>query len=202
MRILTASILGVVTAFGLFWVMQALVGVSGELKEAGKRLSIEFVRLRPDTTPEPKKREPPKRAKPEQQPAPPPMNLAKNMNPSEAVSAIVPMVDSEVELEEATSLGAGGTDRDVAALVEVDPEYPERAKRRGIEGWVDLEYTVTALGTVQNARVIGSKPPYIFDRAALRAIVKWKYKPKIQNGVAVARPGKQIRLHFDPGKGR
>ena len=61
--------LGVVTAFGLFWVMQALGNVTGTLSEFTGRSSIEFVRLRKDTTPETKEREPPKRQKPEQQPA-------------------------------------------------------------------------------------------------------------------------------------
>jgi protein TonB len=198
MRIVISSILGLVTSFALFWVMQALVGVTGELREAGTRLSIEFVRLRVDKSPETKKREPPKREKPQQQPTPPPMNMAKNMNPSEGASEIASMMDAEVDLAEITSLGAGGSDRDVVPLVEVDPEYPQRAQARKIEGYVDVEYTVTALGTVADAKVIGSKPPYIFDRAALSAIRRWRYKPKIKDGVAVSRIGMQIRLHFKP----
>ena len=63
-RTLVAVALGITTAFGLFWVMQALIGVSGELKEGGGRLSVDFIRLRRDHTPEIKKREPPKREKP------------------------------------------------------------------------------------------------------------------------------------------
>ena len=70
-RTLIAIGLGIVTAFALFWVMQALIGVSGELQEAGTRLSVDFVRLRRDNTPQVKEREPPKREKPEQQPPPP-----------------------------------------------------------------------------------------------------------------------------------
>jgi protein TonB len=198
MRIVISTILGLVTSFALFWVMQALVGVTGELREAGTRLSIEFVRLRIDKTPDTKKREPPKRDKPQQQPTPPPMNMAKNMNPSEGAAEIASMMDAEVDLAEVTSLGAGGSDRDVVPLVEVDPEYPQRAQARKIEGYVDVEYTVTALGTVADAKVLGSRPPYIFDRAALSAIRRWKYKPKIKDGVAVPRIGMQIRLHFKP----
>jgi protein TonB len=198
MRIAISTVLGIITSFGLFWVMQALVGVTGELKEAGNKLSIEFVRLRLDKNPETKKREPPKREKPQQQPTPPPMNMAKNMNPAEGVTAIVSMMDTDVDLTEATSLGAGGSDRDVVPLVEIDPEYPQRAQARKIEGYVDVEYTVTAMGTVADAKVIGSKPPYIFDRSALNAIRRWKYKPKIKDGVAVPRIGMQIRLHFKP----
>ncbi len=189
--------LGILTAFGLFWVMQALVGVTGELKEGGTSLSVDYVRLKRDNTPEIKKREPPKREKPKQQPPPPQMNMAKAMRPGDAVGAIVPMVDTGVELEKATSLGAGGSDRDVVPLVRVDPDYPARARQRGIEGYVEIEFSISPVGTVQNPRVIGASPSFVFDRAALRAVRKWKYNPKIQNGIAVPRHGIQVRLRFE-----
>jgi len=202
-RLLTAIALGAVTAFGLFWVMQALIGVSGELKEGGTKIAVDFVRLRRDNAPEVKKREPPRREKPEQAPPPPEMNMAKNMNPSDAVGEIIPIVDTGVELEQATNLSAGaGSDSDVVPLVRVDPEYPPRAKQQGIEGWVDIEFTISPVGTVQDPVVIGSNPSYVFDRAALRAVRKWRYNPKTENGVAVARSGIQVRLRFEIPRGR
>ena len=198
-----AIFLGLLTAFGLFWVMQALIGVDAELKDAGKRFSVDFVRLRRDNTPQTKKREPPKREKPEQQPPPPEMNLAKAMNPGDAVGEIVPIVDTGMELEKATALGAGGgSDRDVVPLVRVDPEYPPRARQQGIEGWVEIEFTITPVGTIQDAVVIASNPSFVFDRAALRAVRKWRYNPKVENGVAVARPGILVRLRFEIPRGR
>ncbi len=202
LRLFVAVLLGAITTFALFWVMQALIGAEGELKEGGGRLSVDYVRLKRDNTPQLKKREPPKREKPKQQPPPPEMDMAKAMNPGAAVGAIVPMVDTGVELAKATSLGAGGADRDIVPLVRVDPDYPPRAKQRGIEGYVDLQFTISAVGTVQGAQVIGSEPAYIFDRAALRAVRKWKYNPRIVNGVAAARAGVQVRIRFELGGGR
>jgi protein TonB len=202
-RMLGAIALGAVTAFGLFWVMQMLISVDYKLKDVADRLTVDFVRLRRDTAPEMKKREPPKREKPEQAPPPPQMNMAKAMNPSDAVGEIVPMVDTGMELEKATSLGVGaGSDSDIVPLVRVDPEYPARAKQQGIEGWVELKFTITPVGTVENAVVTGSNPSYIFDRAALQAVRKWRYNPKIENGVAVARAGVRVRLRFELSKGR
>ncbi len=199
-RPLIAAFMGALTAFGLFWVMQALVGVTGELQDPGKRLSVDFVRLRRDKTPNIKKREPPKRQKPEQQPPPPEMNIAKNMNPGDAVGSIIPIMDGEVELGKATNLAAGGgSDRDIVPLVRVDPEYPPRAKAQGIEGWVELEFTISPVGTVKEAQVIGSDPAYVFDRAALRAVRRWRYNPKVVENVPVERPGVQVRIIFDLG---
>jgi protein TonB len=198
---LVAVGLGITTAFGLFWVMQALIGVSGELKEGGRRLNVDFVRLRRDNTPEIKKREPPKREKPKQAPPPPEMNMAKAMDPGGAVGDIMPMIDTAVELEQATSLTGGGADRAPVPLVRVDPEYPPRAKQQGIKGFVEVEFTITPVGTVADAEVIRSKPPYVFDRAALQAVSRWKYNPMIRAGAAVSRPGVQVHFTFDPGSG-
>ena len=203
LRLAIAVGLACVVTFGLFWAMQALISASGKLKEGRSAPNIEFVRLKRDTAPETKKREPPKREKPEQQPAPPQMNVAKNMNPGDAVGEIIPIVDTGMELEQATSLGAGGgADSGETPLVRIDPEYPPRAKQQGIEGWVELEFTISPVGTVQDAVVIGSKPPFVFDRAALRAIRKWRYSPKTEGGVAVTRSGVQIRLLFEIPRGR
>ena len=200
-RFLISVGLGALTAFALFWVMQALIGVEGELKEGGGRMSVDFVRLKKDNAPETKKREPPKREKPKQQPPPPEMNMAKAMNPSDAVGEIVPMVDTGAELEKATSLGAGGADRGAVPLVRVDPEYPPRAKARGIEGYVIVEFTISPVGTVSDARVLRSEPAVIFDRAALKAVRKYRYNPMIKDGKPIERPGEKVRLVFELGEG-
>ena len=107
------------------------------------------------------------------------------------------MADTEVELEKATSLGAGGGDRDVVPLVRVDPQYPPKAKQRRIEGWVDIEFTIGPAGTVDNPKVIGANPPTVFEQAALRAVRRWRYNAKVVDGVAVARHGVQVRIRFE-----
>jgi protein TonB len=199
LRFPAAAVLAGLVTFGLFWVMQALIGVAGELREGKPPTKVEFVRLRRDTTPETKEREKPQREVPEQQPPPPEMQLAQSLNPGEGVGDIVPMVDTGTELEKATSLGAGGSDRDIVPLVRVDPEYPPRARQQGLEGWVDLEFTITPAGTVADPRVLEAQPPAIFDRAALNAVRRWRYNPRVEGGVAVARPGVQVRLRFELG---
>lgn len=203
LRFPAALVLGALVTFGLFWVMQALIGVTGELREGKSLTKVDFVRLRRDTTPETKEREKPQREVPEQQPPPPEMSMAQSLNPGEGVQEIAPMIDTGAQLAEATSLGAGaGSDRDVVPLVRVDPDYPPRAKQQGLEGYVDVEFTISPAGTVQDPRVIGSQPAMVFDNAALAAIRRWRYNPKTENGVPVPRPGVRVRLRFELRGGR
>ncbi len=62
-------------------------------------------------------------------------------------------------------------------------------------------FTITRVGTVDDARILRSDPPYVFDRAALQAIRKWRYNPKVEDGKAVERPHK-VKFTFDLGRGR
>lgn len=85
-----------------------------------------------------------------------------------------------------------GINSGVIALVRIPPDYPKRAANRGIQGWVKIEFTITATGTVKEAVVVEAKPDDIFDEAALKAISQWKFKEKIVNGVAVEQRAVQV----------
>lgn len=182
--------------FALFWVMQALIGVAGEMLEEKPSFVVDFVRLKRDTEPEIKKREIPDRKPPEQPPPPPQMNFSQNLNPDDGIGVIVPIVEASLDLMVA-DLGAGGSDRDVVPLVRIEPQYPMSAKQRGVEGWVELRFTITAAGTVADIVVTASVPGTIFNKSAVQAVSKWKYNPKIENGTAVDRPGVRQRIKFE-----
>jgi protein TonB len=195
-RLLAVSAAAATVTFGLFWVMQALIGVAGEMLEERPALVVDFVRLKRNTEPETKKREIPDRKPPEQPPPPPQMNFSQNLNPDDGVGVIIPDVDAGLELA-ATDLSAGGSDRDVVPLVRVEPQYPMSAKQRGVEGWVELRFTITAAGTVADIVVTASVPGTVFNKSAVQAVSKWKYNPKIENGTAVDRPGVRQRIKFE-----
>jgi protein TonB len=196
LRFPAALVLAAGVTLALFWAMQALVGVSGELQEGTEPLSVDFVRLRRDTTPERKKREPPKREKPEQPPPPPDISLSKaSLDPGGAIGALAPALDPSEGLSGGI-VGAAGADRDAVPLVRIEPEYPQRARQRSIQGWVTLQFTISAVGSVKDAVVVASRPPRVFDRNALQAVRKWKYNPKIENGAAVERHGIRVTLDF------
>jgi TonB family protein len=70
-------------------------------------------------------------------------------------------------------------------IKQVAPVYPRIALKRGIEGCAMIQLTVTKEGSTEDVIVLWSVPPKIFNKAAIRAGKKFKYKPKIFNGKAV-----------------
>lgn len=78
-----------------------------------------------------------------------------------------------------------GETRDVAVITPAAPVYPPQAARNRAEGWVEVEFTVTADGAVQGARVTRSDPPRLFDREAIRSIERSTFKARLENGTPV-----------------
>jgi TonB family protein len=71
------------------------------------------------------------------------------------------------------------------------------ARVGGVEGWVRVQFSVTSIGTVRDAKVIDSEPGTIFDEAGLKAITRWRYNPRVENGEAVERVGLQTIIRFE-----
>jgi len=67
----------------------------------------------------------------------------------------------------------------------VNPVYPPRALERGVTGWVDIEFTVARDGSTREATVRASEPMGIFDRAALASVARWRYEPRVVDGVII-----------------
>lgn len=81
---------------------------------------------------------------------------------------------------------------DIVPVVVIRPMYPREAAMAGVEGWVKVEFTITETGTVKDPRVVDAQPPRVFNREAVRAILKWKFKPRVVDGVAVERRATQV----------
>jgi protein TonB len=195
------AVVGAVAISGvLFAFLHALVSQRGEIAEVTEAVKIEFTRLRQDTEVEKKKTEKAERVKAEQAPPPPMLALAKtSLDPNaagDAASAIATLVEAQTQ-QMGNLGGSGGADRDAVPLVRIEPDYPMQARQRGIEGWVVVEFTISTAGTVKDAAVVASEPGNVFDRAAVQAVRKWKYNPKVVDGKAVERTGMKIRLDFE-----
>ncbi len=85
--------------------------------------------------------------------------------------------------------------RDFSLVRRVDPDYPSQALRTRTEGWVELSFTITASGDVEEVSVVNSNPRRIFDREAIRALSQWKFNPRTEGGRAVSTKARQ-RLEF------
>ena len=81
-------------------------------------------------------------------------------------------------------------------IFQVPPVYPRRALERGIEGCVMLKFTVTKVGSTRDPSVEWAVPPGIFDRAAMRSALKYKYKHQIRDGEAIEVPNVRTVVIF------
>ena len=199
-RVVVAILLAAVVTLGLFFLMQSLIQSGGSaLTDAPKGSVLDFVRVKKEEAVQKKDRKPKKPPKPEQPPpdmAPPQMDAP---SPESTTSGMDFGADvgAELSLEGGLSLESG--DGEFLPIVRVAAVYPRRALQRGIEGYVDVEFTVSKLGSVTSPRVIQALPAGIFDQAALDATLKYKYKPRVVNGQPMEVSGVEVRVKFELG---
>ena len=185
--------------FGLFYLMQSLIGVEGELDDSDKIKVVDFVRVKRTEEVKKKEREPPKKEKIDDTPPPPDFNMDTSTDLTGGGIGISAGVDAGMEIDTGGGFSMASADGDAVPMVRVPPQYPERALQRGIEGRVLIEFTISRSGSVKDAKVIAYEPSQIFNKAALRAVKQWKYDPKIVNGKAVEQPGVRIAIPFKLG---
>jgi len=75
------------------------------------------------------------------------------------------------------------------------PQFPANASVRGLDGWVDVAFTVKSDGTTGDIAVIGAQPVGVFEAATIEAVRKWKYRPVMRNGQPVDQRAQQ-RVRF------
>jgi protein TonB len=188
-------IVGSAVTLSLLFIMQILIE-SGEeaLSKPRERHLLEFVRVRrnenvntEDITPD----KPPK--PPEVPPEVPPQDMD-NIDPN-APTINVPPPSVAQNLDIGGPGGMNIAEGDYLPIVRVAPVYPARAQSRGLEGYVDMSFTVTSTGTVIDPIVVFSTSG-LFERAATRAVLKFKYKPRVVDGIPVNVPGVKTRITF------
>ena len=194
-RVPIAFVVGVAFTAAVFWVLWAFITRPVEALEATSARRIEFTRLRRYTETASRRDIKASKERPAVTPQAPRMNMATAGPSTDSVQMLTPVVDARGAMTKMT-VNVGGSDRDIQPLVRINPDYPPRAASRSIEGWVLLQFTITAAGTVRDAKVINASPRGYFEDAALKAIARWRYNPKVDGGVAVERVGVQVQLTF------
>lgn len=183
--------------FALFFMMQHLVSQGiYDPPPAPPLFSINFVPLIEDTPVTPHDRILPPKIKID---PPPPNRSMDRTNTTLSGDGFgfgdteAPTIDNDMNL-----VGRGGliSDGDVLPIIRVAPGYPPRAERSAIEGFVDIEFSVSKTGRVVDPRIVYAEPGSIFNRSALRAVRKWKYKALIVDGEPLERQGLRVRISF------
>jgi TonB family protein len=109
-----------------------------------------------------------------------------------ATQTLRQQIKTALSQREATTVVSAGTLR---RTLEIPAVYPPDAQRRSIEGWVDLEFTVTREGATRDIVVTASEPSRVFDKAASDVLRRWKFEPVIREGAPVDQRAR-IRMQF------
>lgn len=209
-RLGLSVVIGALVTVLLFYIMQALISTGRSvLTEDNIGNLVDFVRVRQQQELQTKERKAKKPPPPDEPPPDvPPTNFNVAVNQS---GYSMQGVNMNVQAD----IGGGGfgiSDGEYLPIVKVQPVYPRRALSRGMSGWVIVEFTVTAQGTTSDPVVVencawiktarteeecSDSPNSIFDRAAIKAAEKFKYKPKVIDGEPVATGGVQNKITFE-----
>jgi len=96
-------------------------------------------------------------------------------DPNAVHTARTQLVDLQVALESAKPIPASA----MKVKSYAKPVYPSRALERGIEGWVDIEFTVEPDGSTSHVTVAGASHEQFFRKEAVAAVEQWKFEPRV-----------------------
>jgi periplasmic protein TonB len=181
----------------LLWMMQYLIvtGVQAVTEDHTFRF-VDFVRVQRDERVQTKEER--VERSPEAQ-APPTMQPERQFDDIDGIGTGAGVIGvSAPRISHEVNLGREGffSDGDYMPIVQVAPQYPRRAADLGLEGFVILEFTVTREGTVRDPRVLQSSHE-IFDRSAIDAVLRFRYRPRVIDGEPVEVPGVRFRITFE-----
>jgi len=194
--VIGVPVAAIVTVF-LFYVMQDLIKVDevdqpDEIEDVTFSINDEVAeveaRVRDTTIDDVQQVDPP--------PPPPQIERQRAEQPSEGLATVMGAIpDFEAPQLNSDSVSFSVSDRDAQPLVRIEPQYPLRAAERGIEGSCYVRFDVTPDGTPTNIDIYQCDSSF-FERASSRAVERWRYNPKVENGVPVARRGVETRFDF------
>lgn len=196
LRLLIGAGLAALVTTGLFYLMPLLIEMADKTLDEKPATKIADITM-PEREIEAnlKEAKPPKPEDPEE--PPPDMEQPEiddvDVNP-EAVN-MSPKVGGDINIGLGT--GIGGGDGEYLPIVKVAPMYPRRANSRGVEGYCTVEYTVTKSGAIKDPVAVDCEPSGYFERASIKAALKFKYKPRVIDGEAIDVLGVQNRFTYE-----
>jgi protein TonB len=186
---------GLCAALGLAWFMYVLIQSSEmQLAETDRARVLDFVRIKREETAARKDRKP-ERPKASEVPDIPPTDQSSDSGPQLALNVSSPTdMDADLDLHGGMATGDG----DYLPIVKVAPIFPRAALSRGLKGECMVRYTVTTAGTVKDVEVINDEcAQTVFRSPSVEAAKRFKYKPRMIDGVPVEVHGVRNRFYFD-----
>lgn len=194
-RLVIGAVLAAPVAGGLFFIMQYMIATATPDIDDKKQRKLADIHM-PEREIETNLAEA-KPDKPDEPEEPPPdlstPDLEMDMN-MEAIN-MAPAAAMQVSI-----VGAGGmsaSDGEYLPIVKVAPIYPRRAQSRGIEGYCIIEYVVTKNGSIRDPQAVDCLPKGMFERASLKASLKFKYKPRVVDGEAIEVAGVRNKFTYE-----
>lgn len=189
MRLLMILPVGLFLAFSVFWLMQWMIAPQGNQPSRQDDIAmVDFIRSLQDSESDKKTRNPKEPPKPK---TPPMLDTPKIQQASvKQMDLNMPDISSSLSSFKGEGMGNmlsgyGFGDSDVIPLVQVEPKYPSQALSRKIEGYVVVRLNVNKEGSVSDVEVVDSDPKGVFEREAIRAAWRYKFKPKLVDGKPV-----------------
>jgi protein TonB len=203
-RLLLATPIALFCAFALFSFMAWLVD-SGHrsVPESSEALSFNMVMVESEQEVQRRKRTVPEQPKAPEVPEQMPTSRV-NTQQTQLSPMSQPALGLNAAIEglaiSAPKFGDFGVNQQVMPLYRVEPRYPAKAIKRGLEGYVVMRFTIDPTGKPTEIEVIEANPKRVFEREAKRALLKWKYQPKTEGGKAVSQFGQTVKLEFKLAK--
>lgn len=195
-RAMTSTAAGLGATLVLIYAMHLLIEM-GESIEIVKRIPH---RLAPFLAPE-EPDTPVREQLPERFPKPvdPPERLPQTFETAAGDGIGIPVGPVPRPVERITFEGVAMSDGPLINIIKVQPHYPITAITRGLEGTVLVQFDVTATGAVTNVVVLESTSR-IFEKAAIEAAYRFKYKPRVVDGIPHGATGLKQLFTFEMEK--
>ena len=192
-------VIAFVVVLVLFYIMSVLISGQSDLKKPEDMPTlVEFIRTKPRDFLEEKKRKMPQKKQKELKP-PPMKKMQASVPQMEKMDMKMDMPNIKAILKGSGPNVGGlgfGADGDAIPLARIEPTYPHKARQQGIEGWVFVQFDVTNTGFTKNIKILDSKPLRIFNEGAVRAVRRWKHRPKTEDGKPVEQIGLRKLIEF------
>lgn len=180
LRVPVVLLAALVINFFLFTAIEFMIGVKRVRLTPTEDFDIaNFIRMEEDSREVRSRREPTAPQKPQNEIQKDLQRLSSASSGLGDMAFDVPDFDIDVGLDLGGDIAVA---RELTPLVRVPPDYPVRALTDGTEGYVMLRFIVTETGSVEDPEVLRAEPPGVFDRAARRSVLRWKFQPQIRDG--------------------